>query len=175
MAPINDAEAQFRFLISCIKHSVAGKVDFQAVATELEIVTKAAAAKRYERLLKAHDASPRKAPADGSAGEDTPTKKARAPRKRGAAKISKAEPADDEDEDVKDEYKDDFSESEMKTKKKKGKGIASDELNGESALGGDAMSMLSLREIPWAPGSAGAVAVRGSEGGVVEIVDKDEI
>jgi hypothetical protein len=62
----------------------------------------------------------------------------------------------------------------MKTKKKKGKGIASDELNGESALGGDAMSMLSLREIPWAPGSAGAVAVRGGEGGVVEIVDSED-
>ena len=62
MAPVHDAETQFKFLISCIKHSTAGKVrptlhplpirdttdsssqvDFQAVATELEIVSKAAA------------------------------------------------------------------------------------------------------------------------------------
>lgn len=63
MAPVNDAETQFRFLISCIKNSTAGKVrptlqspsirrielnlhlqvDFQAVATEMEIVSKAAA------------------------------------------------------------------------------------------------------------------------------------
>lgn len=26
MAPVNDAETQFRFLISCIKNSTAGKV-----------------------------------------------------------------------------------------------------------------------------------------------------
>lgn len=65
----------------------------------------------------------------------------------------------------------------MKTKKKKGKrAVASaDELDGESALlARDDMSMLSLREIPWAPGSAGAVAVRGGEGGVVEIVDSED-
>ena len=65
MAPGSDAETQFRFLLSCIKHSVAGKVrsqhsavpgasehmltsrhpqvDFGAVAEELEIVSKAAA------------------------------------------------------------------------------------------------------------------------------------
>lgn len=139
----------------------------------------ASSAKRYERLLKAHDATPKKAPADGSGAEETPAKKTKTPRKRGAAKISKAEPVDDEDEDVKDEYKDDFSESEVKSKKKKGKRAAaaasSDELDGESALlARDDMSMLSLREIPWAPGSAGAVAVRGGEGGVVEIVDSED-
>ena len=65
MAPGSDAETQFRFLLSCIRHSVAGKVrsqkspipsaskhlltsrrsqvDFGAVAEELEIVSKAAA------------------------------------------------------------------------------------------------------------------------------------
>lgn len=140
--------------------------------------TNPSSAKRYERLLKAHDATPKKAPADGSGAEETPAKKTKTPRKRGAAKISKAEPVDDEDEDVKDEYKDDFSESEVKSKKKKGKRAAaasSDELDGESALlARDDMSMLSLREIPWAPGSAGAVAVRGGEGGVVEIVDSED-
>lgn len=65
----------------------------------------------------------------------------------------------------------------MKTKKKKGKRAAasSDELDGESALlARDDMLKLSLREIPWAPGSAGAVAVRGGEGGVVEIVDSED-
>ncbi|KUI73578.1 hypothetical protein VM1G_09271 [Cytospora mali] len=53
MAPL-DTEAQFKFLICCIKHTNAGKVDFGEVAKELEIVSKGAAAKRYERLMKAH-------------------------------------------------------------------------------------------------------------------------
>ncbi|ROW06428.1 hypothetical protein VMCG_04421 [Cytospora schulzeri] len=53
MAPL-DTEAQFKFLICCIKHTNAGKVDFGEVANELEIVSKGAAAKRYERLMKAH-------------------------------------------------------------------------------------------------------------------------
>ncbi|KAK1832736.1 hypothetical protein QBC39DRAFT_433036 [Podospora conica] len=136
MAPANDAEAQFKFLISCIKHSVAGKVDFQAVATELEIVSKAAAAKRYERLLKAHDASPRKAP-DGS-GEDMPApKKAKTPRKRAAAKISKAEQVEDEDEDVKEEFKDDGSDMEKKPAKKKAAGKRTGSGGGADVHGSD--------------------------------------
>ncbi|KAI3398138.1 hypothetical protein diail_9760 [Diaporthe ilicicola] len=53
MAPM-DTESQFKFLIACIKHTNAGKVDFGKVAEELSIVTKGAAAKRYERLMKAH-------------------------------------------------------------------------------------------------------------------------
>ncbi|OLN91970.1 hypothetical protein CCHL11_01483 [Colletotrichum chlorophyti] len=49
-----DAEGQVKFLVNCIKHSQSGRVDFEAVATECNIVSKAAAAKRFERLLKAN-------------------------------------------------------------------------------------------------------------------------
>ncbi|GKT46983.1 uncharacterized protein ColSpa_07164 [Colletotrichum spaethianum] len=49
-----DAEGQIKFLVNCIKHSQGGKIDFQAVADDCNIVSKAAAAKRFERLLKAH-------------------------------------------------------------------------------------------------------------------------
>ncbi|KZL82134.1 hypothetical protein CI238_07587 [Colletotrichum incanum] len=49
-----DAEGQVKFLVNCIKYSQGGKVDFQAVADDCNIVSKAAAAKRFERLLKAH-------------------------------------------------------------------------------------------------------------------------
>ncbi|RGP64140.1 hypothetical protein FSPOR_8158 [Fusarium sporotrichioides] len=45
---------QVKFLVSCIGHTSNGRPDFQAVADELDIVTKAAAQKRYERMLKAH-------------------------------------------------------------------------------------------------------------------------
>ncbi|KAK8086425.1 hypothetical protein PG994_001399 [Apiospora phragmitis] len=54
MAPPQDTESQFRFLIACIKHSTNGKVDFEAVRKECDVVTKGAAAKRFERLMKAH-------------------------------------------------------------------------------------------------------------------------
>ncbi|KAI4237623.1 MAG: hypothetical protein LQ352_007933 [Teloschistes flavicans] len=47
-----------KFLISCIRHGVNGKIDFDAVAKECDIVSKGAAAKRYERLLKAHNIIP---------------------------------------------------------------------------------------------------------------------
>ncbi|KAJ2979778.1 hypothetical protein NUW58_g7114 [Xylaria curta] len=50
-----DTEAQFRFLISCIRHSTAGKVDFEEVRKECDIISKGAAAKRYERLMKTHN------------------------------------------------------------------------------------------------------------------------
>ncbi|XXG97661.1 hypothetical protein Hte_003968 [Hypoxylon texense] len=52
--PALDVDSQFKFLIVCIKHSTAGRVDFVEVAKECGIVTKGAAAKRYERLMKAH-------------------------------------------------------------------------------------------------------------------------
>ncbi|RAH62098.1 hypothetical protein BO85DRAFT_516644 [Aspergillus piperis CBS 112811] len=47
-------EEQLQFLLSCIRHSNSGKIDFTVVAQECNIITKAAAAKRYERLLKSH-------------------------------------------------------------------------------------------------------------------------
>ncbi|MCJ1397950.1 hypothetical protein MMC11_001146 [Xylographa trunciseda] len=53
MPRLNNDE-QFKFLISCIRYSNNGKVDFSEVAKECAIVTKGAAAKRYERMMKAH-------------------------------------------------------------------------------------------------------------------------
>ncbi|KAK2805119.1 hypothetical protein FQN50_006364 [Emmonsiellopsis sp. PD_5] len=52
------AEEQFSFLISCVKHSNNGKVDFTEVAKDCNIVTKGAAAKRYERMMKANGINP---------------------------------------------------------------------------------------------------------------------
>ncbi|CAK7197727.1 hypothetical protein SEUCBS139899_000375 [Sporothrix eucalyptigena] len=47
------ATEQVSFLLACIKHTATGgKIDFATVATELKIPTKAAAAKRFERLKK---------------------------------------------------------------------------------------------------------------------------
>ncbi|KAK3077588.1 hypothetical protein LTS18_009832 [Coniosporium uncinatum] len=45
---------QVKFLVVCIKHTEGGKPDFQKVADEMGIVSKAAAGKRYERLLKTY-------------------------------------------------------------------------------------------------------------------------
>ncbi|KKY37328.1 hypothetical protein UCDDA912_g02673 [Diaporthe ampelina] len=72
MAPI-DTESQFKFLIACIKHTNAGKVDFGKVAEELSIVTKAAAAKRYERLMKAHGIEKSNGGGTNSAGASGPS------------------------------------------------------------------------------------------------------
>ncbi|KAI3552489.1 hypothetical protein CSPX01_00238 [Colletotrichum filicis] len=47
-----DAEGQVTFLVHCIKHSSSGKIDFQAVATDCNIASKAAAAKRFERIIR---------------------------------------------------------------------------------------------------------------------------
>ncbi|KAI0378363.1 hypothetical protein F5Y04DRAFT_283877 [Hypomontagnella monticulosa] len=52
--PAQDIDSQFKFLIVCIKHSTGGRIDFVEVAKECDIVSKGAAAKRYERLMKAH-------------------------------------------------------------------------------------------------------------------------
>ncbi|UNI20051.1 hypothetical protein JDV02_006179 [Purpureocillium takamizusanense] len=52
----NRADEQVKFLVCCIKHANNGKPNFEAVAQEMSIVSKAAAQKRYERLLKAHAA-----------------------------------------------------------------------------------------------------------------------
>ncbi|KAL2171636.1 hypothetical protein VTG60DRAFT_2204 [Thermothelomyces hinnuleus] len=99
--PAIDTEAQFKFLLCCIKHSAAGKVNFENVAQELDIVSKAAAAKRYERLLKAHNinpTTPRKGAASGNAdaAEDGGEPKTPASKKRKRAAATKKE--EDEDE-----------------------------------------------------------------------------
>ncbi|KXH66027.1 hypothetical protein CSAL01_12295 [Colletotrichum salicis] len=47
-----DAEGQVTFLVHCIKHSSGGRVDFRSVANDCKIASKAAAAKRFERILR---------------------------------------------------------------------------------------------------------------------------
>ncbi|KAL9044725.1 MAG: hypothetical protein Q9214_002155 [Letrouitia sp. 1 TL-2023] len=54
--PTGDQVVQL--LISCIRYSNGGKIDFGKVAEECDIVSKGAAAKRYERLMKAHGIHP---------------------------------------------------------------------------------------------------------------------
>ncbi|KAK2746199.1 hypothetical protein FQN57_003321 [Myotisia sp. PD_48] len=73
-------EDQFAFLVSCIKHSNQGKVDFTLVASECGIVTKGAAAKRYERIIKGNGISGN-GDNDNSPGSATQTpKKGAAPK-----------------------------------------------------------------------------------------------
>ncbi|POR34129.1 Uncharacterized protein TPAR_05647 [Tolypocladium paradoxum] len=95
-----DVSEQVRFLVSCIRNATSGKPDFAAVATELEIVSKAAAQKRYERLLKAHDINGTKAaaPKPDEDGDVTPTpqstpKKRKTPRKAATGPKKKAKAA----------------------------------------------------------------------------------
>ncbi|KAI1734933.1 hypothetical protein F4680DRAFT_436935 [Xylaria scruposa] len=90
-----DTDSQFRFLISCIRHSTAGKVDFEEVRKECDIISKGAAAKRYERLMKAHNIAPG-AIANGVKTEANETKK---PKAR-PAKKRKLEEVNDDEEDI---------------------------------------------------------------------------
>ncbi|KAJ5820407.1 hypothetical protein N7474_005998 [Penicillium riverlandense] len=48
------AEDHVKLLLCCIKHCYDRHIDFQEVSTELGLPSRAAAAKRYTRLLKAH-------------------------------------------------------------------------------------------------------------------------
>ncbi|KAI1347731.1 hypothetical protein F5Y01DRAFT_318488 [Xylaria sp. FL0043] len=99
-----DIDGQFRFLISCIRHSVSGKVDFEEVRKECDIVSKGAAAKRYERLMKAHGISPAGASSavkNEANDSESPKKKTRAQKKR---KLEEVDPDEtDIDEPVKKE------------------------------------------------------------------------
>ncbi|QSZ33719.1 hypothetical protein DSL72_005290 [Monilinia vaccinii-corymbosi] len=108
MAPASNEE-QFKFLISCIRYSNNGKVDFGQVAKECKIVTKGAAAKRYERMMRSHGIAPNAAsikPAPGSStttssSSSTPTSTPRSKsRCRGANKKRKFS---NEDENVDDD------------------------------------------------------------------------
>ncbi|KAF4961469.1 hypothetical protein FSARC_10178 [Fusarium sarcochroum] len=96
---------QVKFLVSCIGHTSNGRPDFQAVADELSIVSKAAAQKRYERMLKAHGISRPGALADGAAAvPTTPSKRkvkaegAGSAKKRTPRGKAKKEESDDEDD-----------------------------------------------------------------------------
>ncbi|KAL0941000.1 uncharacterized protein CTRU02_203763 [Colletotrichum truncatum] len=81
-----DAEGQVKFLVSCIRFSANGKVDFEAVANDCTIVSKAAAAKRFERILKAHGMKPGDLSKGGPASNVTPTQ---SPAKTGQKTPSK--------------------------------------------------------------------------------------
>ncbi|EEP79279.1 predicted protein [Uncinocarpus reesii 1704] len=81
------ADDQLNFLLSCVKNSNNGKVNFAAVAEECEIVTKGAAAKRYERLMKANGINPNGGgPATPADGEPSPPETPKKPRKAPASK-----------------------------------------------------------------------------------------
>ncbi|KAJ8132781.1 hypothetical protein O1611_g841 [Lasiodiplodia mahajangana] len=102
-----DTEAQFRFLISCIRNSSGGKVDFEAVRLECNVVSKGAAAKRYERLMKAHNI-PTNAAANGVKKEAKDSEETKKPKARPAKKRKLEEVNEDEgdiDEPVKAEAK----------------------------------------------------------------------
>ncbi|KAL8729258.1 MAG: hypothetical protein Q9166_004879 [cf. Caloplaca sp. 2 TL-2023] len=86
-------DEQFKFLIACIRHSNNGKINFDEVAKECTIISKGAAAKRYERLMKAHDIHPQAPPnpRDASVASAKKLKAANAKEsKTGSAKAANA-------------------------------------------------------------------------------------
>ncbi|KAM5440207.1 hypothetical protein McanMca71_002827 [Microsporum canis] len=119
------------FLIKCIKYSNNGKVDFAAVAEECGIVSKGAAAKRYERILKGngiHPSSSEGGEDDASSGCSSLT-----PKKGGASKPktprktpTKSKPAGVAKTPTKRKTKGASSESPTKKIKSEEKGLDSD-------------------------------------------------
>ncbi|KID75956.1 uncharacterized protein G6M90_00g050300 [Metarhizium brunneum] len=112
MPSTQDPSEQVKFLVSCIGHTNNGRPDFAAVAEELGIVTKAAAQKRYERMLKANGVSGTKSPtktADDGAiptPQTTPVKrKAAAARTPGSAKKTRGKAGKDVKKEELDEEK----------------------------------------------------------------------
>ncbi|KAK4987478.1 hypothetical protein LTR50_004610 [Elasticomyces elasticus] len=107
MAPPLSADDHTKFLISCIRNTENGKPKFAEVAKECDIVSAGAAAKRYERLLKANGISTKGAAA-AKRTVTTPTKVTKS-TKKGTPKSTrklKAKPAaihdDDDDDDDKE-------------------------------------------------------------------------
>ncbi|KAJ8119325.1 hypothetical protein ONZ43_g3702 [Nemania bipapillata] len=102
-----DTDSQFRFLISCIRNSTAGKVDFEEVRKECDIISKGAAAKRYERLMKAHNIAPNGAvnavKKEAKDASEVKKAKARPAKKRKLEEVNEDE--GDIDEPVKSEGK----------------------------------------------------------------------
>ncbi|KIW79315.1 hypothetical protein Z517_05927 [Fonsecaea pedrosoi CBS 271.37] len=77
---------QLRFLLSCVKHATHGRVDFMEVAKECGVISKGAAAKRYERLAKANGVSSTSASATSPVSKPTqPKQKARHPEEKPSA------------------------------------------------------------------------------------------
>ncbi|VUC23350.1 unnamed protein product [Clonostachys rosea] len=79
-----DATEQVRFLVHCIGNAQNGRPDFNAVATEMGIVSKAAAQKRYERLLKQYNITRKPNQAATTNGDSESTPKKASPKKRAA-------------------------------------------------------------------------------------------
>ncbi|KAI0202577.1 hypothetical protein F4808DRAFT_458748 [Astrocystis sublimbata] len=134
MPPTLDNDSQFRFLISCIRHSNGGKVDFEEVRKECEIVSKGAAAKRYERLMKAHGIvlGGASSPAKKDAGNDTP-KKSKANSNANANKKRKLDRVNDEESDIDDEVKSEtIIKGEVKTEVKNEGATVKSELSSEN-------------------------------------------
>ncbi|TFB05286.1 hypothetical protein CCMA1212_002973 [Trichoderma ghanense] len=105
-----DPAEQVRFLVSCIGHTANGRPDFTLVAQELGIVSKAAAQKRYERMLKANGVSAASKAASKASADDDATTPASTPVKRkpaagdggSAKKKTKATKKEESDDDMKD-------------------------------------------------------------------------
>ncbi|KAL7963604.1 hypothetical protein V8C34DRAFT_300108 [Trichoderma compactum] len=103
-----DPAEQVRFLVSCIGHTTNGRPDFTLVAEELGIVSKAAAQKRYERMLKANGVNASKPAAKFSADDEnipisTPVKRKTTGVARGSAqKKSRAVKKEESDDEMKD-------------------------------------------------------------------------
>ncbi|KAL8932793.1 MAG: hypothetical protein Q9211_006123 [Gyalolechia sp. 1 TL-2023] len=104
------ADEQLKFLLSCIRYSVNGKIEFAQVANECSIVSKGAAAKRYERLMKAHgihqqaavsprDASVASTKVKKAAAEGKTTPAAKGPKKRKAIEAETPSNNDEDDEE----------------------------------------------------------------------------
>ncbi|KAL9002835.1 MAG: hypothetical protein Q9188_004260 [Gyalolechia gomerana] len=104
------ADEQLKFLLSCIRYSVNGKIDFAEVASECSIVSKGAAAKRYERLMKAHgihqqaavsprDASVASTKVKKAAAEGKTTPATKAAKKRKAIEAESPTNNDEDDEE----------------------------------------------------------------------------
>ncbi|CRG89780.1 hypothetical protein PISL3812_06819 [Talaromyces islandicus] len=69
---------QIEFLLSCIRHSNYGQVDFDHVVKECQIVSKGAAAKRLSRLFQRYPAVSK--PASGGDGNTTTTTASNTPK-----------------------------------------------------------------------------------------------
>ncbi|KAK4465918.1 hypothetical protein QBC42DRAFT_282824 [Cladorrhinum samala] len=143
-----DTDAQFKFLLACVKFSNAGKVDFTLVAKELDIISKAAAAKRYERLLKAHNNPLPQSPKNGE-DEPSPAKKpAKTKRKRGGVK----EEVDDDSEAAarpakREKTKKETAKKEKKTSVKNESGYADLEGKYHAATHGES-DLVDINDIP---------------------------
>ncbi|OAA43783.1 hypothetical protein NOR_04358 [Metarhizium rileyi] len=85
MPATQDPTEQVRFLVTCIGNTSNGRPDFAAVAEELGIVSKAAAQKRYERMLKANGVSAVRPPAKGGEEGAIPTPQTTPVKRKAAA------------------------------------------------------------------------------------------